>query len=150
MGGFTLMWWLLLWTASAQNSRPEEMTVEARDAHARQIYENGTLLYEEGLYEDAIAAFQEAYRLSGIHKLLLNVANCYERLGAYEKAIAVLNRYRAFAPSDQHETLKSRIASNYRRIATTEAYVPEGVVALPIPALQTPLPRPRATAEPTR
>lgn len=133
---------LLAGSFAVAQVRPEEMAIEQRDARAREIYENGTILYEEGLYEDAIVAFQESYRISGLHKLLLNVVNCYERLSRYEEAIAVLNRYRAFATPGERDQLRSRIASNYRRIASTEGYEPSGVTALPIPDVRAPLPRP--------
>lgn len=125
--------------------RPEEMTLAERDARARDIYDNGTALYQEGLYADAIAAFQESYRISGLHRMLLNVVNCHERLGRYEDAIAVLNRYRAFAEPAERERVQSRIEENRRRIETTPGYVRTGVTPLPIPALQGMIPRTAAS-----
>lgn len=147
----------MIWVAPAHaQSRPEEMDQVARDVRAREIYENGTALYQEGLYEDAIAAFQESYRLSGLHRLLLNVVNCHERLGRYEDAIAVLNRYRAYAHPDEREKLRVRIEENRRRIETTPGYQRVGVIALPVPPLQPIVPHlpaadpaPRAPTSPT-
>ena len=62
----------MLWAVAAFASGPavDEPTPEVR---AAEIYDNGTLLYDEGLYDDAIAAWQEAYRLSGLHPILLNI-----------------------------------------------------------------------------
>lgn len=136
---------LTLLAASAQ-VRPEEMDLAQRDERAREIYENGTELYQEGLYEDAAAAFQESYRISGLHRLLLNVVNCYERLGRYEEAIAVLNRYRAFAAVEERERLRVRLEENRRRLESTPGYVSVGIQALPIPPMQDVLPRTAATA----
>ena len=116
-----------------------EPSAEARGARAREIYENGTALYEEGLYEDAIAAFQESYRLAGLHPLLLNIANCYERLGRYPDAIAVLNRYRAFAEPHEREKIRTRIAEATRRMKAAPGYVPGSIQALPIPPLRGPV-----------
>lgn len=137
--------WCALLVAQAQ-VRPEELDQPARDLRARELYDNGTTLYEEGLYDDAIAAFQEAYRISGMHRLLLHVANCHERAGRWEHAIAVLNRYRAYAAPDERERLKVRIAENRRRIEATPGAERTGVTPLPIPPLRPVLERPEVAA----
>lgn len=89
----------------------------ADDARARELYDNGALLYEEGRYEDAIAAWAEAYRLSGRPLLLFNMANAAERIGRYDEAMALLSRYRAFAPADEREILDRRIRNIESRLA---------------------------------
>ncbi len=86
------------------------------DARARELYENGAILYEEGRYEDAIVAWEEAYRLSDRHALLYNIANAYERLGQYEEAIVALGRYRAYAPATEREVLDRRLRNIERRM----------------------------------
>lgn len=114
------------------------LAAPADDQRAREVYENGSTLYAEGLYEDAIAAFQESYRLAGVHELLLNIANCYERLQRYEDAIAVLNRYRAYAKPEERAQLKARIEAIRVRMEGAKGYVKKGVDPLPIPPLQAP------------
>ena len=79
------------------------------DARARELYENGAMLYEEGRYEDAIAAWEEAYDLSERPALLYNIANAYERIGDYEAALDALGRYRAYAPASERESLDRRL-----------------------------------------
>lgn len=106
-------------------------------ARAQEVYDNGKLLYAEGLYEDAIAAYQEAYRLTAVPTVLLNIANAYERLQRFEDAIAVLNRYRAFARADEREAIRSRIEAVRERMEASPDYVRKGVVPLPIPPLRT-------------
>jgi len=86
------------------------------DARARELYENGTILYEEGRYEDAIVAWDEAYRLSNRHALLYNIANAHERAGDYEAAIEALGRYRAYAPASEREVLDRRLRNIERRM----------------------------------
>ena len=85
------------------------------DARARELYENGEILYNEGRYEDAIVAWEEAYRLSERAALLFNIANAYERLGRYDEALDALNRYRAYAKAEERESLDRRIANLERR-----------------------------------
>ncbi|MDP2307864.1 MAG: tetratricopeptide repeat protein [Pseudomonadota bacterium] len=102
----------------------------ADDARARELFENGSLLYDEGRYEDAIAAWKEAWRLSGRALLLFNMANATERLGRYEEAMELLSRYRAFAPAEERETLDRRIRNIERRLDEVEAMAP---VPAPLP-----------------
>ncbi len=90
---------------------------DSADEQARILYENGAMLYEEGRYEDAIAAWQEAYRLSQRNELLFNLANAEERAGRYLDALDHLNRYRAFAPAEERATLDRRITNLERRIS---------------------------------
>jgi len=88
------------------------------DDRARELFENGARLYDEGLYDEAIQAWQAAHGLSpDKHLLLFNMANAYERLGRYQEALDYLNRYRALAPNDERETLERRMRSIERRIA---------------------------------
>lgn len=83
---------------------------------ARELFENGVILYEEGRFEESIVAWEEAYRLSSAPLLLFNIANAHERLGALEDALDFLNRYRAFATTDERETIDRRIRNMERRI----------------------------------
>lgn len=95
------------------------------DARARELYENGEILYAEGRYEDAIVAFEEAYRLSGRPLLLFNMANAQERLGRWREALDTLSRYRAYAQADERDTLDRRIANLERRLAESPSTTPD-------------------------
>ncbi len=92
---------------------------DTTDARARELYENGVDLYDEGRYDDAVAAWEESYRLSNKALLLYNIANAEERAGRYADAMDHLNRYRAFATADEREILDRRITNLERRIAET-------------------------------
>lgn len=92
---------------------------DASDARAKELYENGADLYDEGRYDDAVAAWEESYRLSNKALLLYNIANAEERAGRYRDALEHLNRYRAFATSDERSILDRRISNLERRIAET-------------------------------
>lgn len=113
MGPIALLW-LLSGVALAQDD----------DARARELYDNGAILYEEGRYEDAVAAFSEAYRLSGRPALLFNIANAQERLGLWVEAHETLSRYRAYATADERETLDRRIANLERRMSEVSVVTP--------------------------
>jgi len=91
---------------------------------AQELYENGARLYDEGLYEEAIAAFEAAYTLSKLPELYYNIANAYERLAKWQEALDALNKYRAFAPTDERETLDRRMRNLERRINEMLATAP--------------------------
>ena len=99
---------------------------------ARQLYENGAILYDEGRYEDAIVAWQEAWILSERPLLLYNIANAQERLGLWREALETLNRYRAFARPEERERLDRRINNLERRLAEDGA--PVAAIPSPEPA----------------
>lgn len=93
---------------------------EDDESRARELFQNGVILYEEAQYEDAIIAWREAYRLSEAPVLLFNISDAWERLGNLEEALSFLNRYRALAPADERETLDRRIRNLERRLAAEE------------------------------
>jgi len=86
------------------------------DLRARQLYDNGAILYDEGRYEDAIVAWQEAWNLSERPLLLYNIANAQERLGLWRDALETLNRYRAYAKPEERARLERRINNLERRL----------------------------------
>jgi HEPN domain-containing protein len=117
---------------------------DAADARAKELYENGADLYDEGRYDDAVAAWEEAYRLSNKALLLYNIANAEERAGRYRDALEHLNRYRAFATADERSILDRRISNLERRIQETgaEPAAPAPVVTAPPVTAPDPAPEP--------
>ena len=103
----------------------------ADTARAKELFDNGALLYDEGNYQAAILAFQESYNLSKAPVLLYNIANGYERLGDLKAARDTLNTYRAVAPAEERAALERRIANLEERLA---APVAAPVVAAPVVA----------------
>ncbi len=106
---------------AAQEPALRAFEEENPDARARELYENGVILYKEGRYEDAIAAWREAWRLSRRPALLYNIANAQERLGQWKEALETLNRYRAFARASEREALDRRIRNLERRLGASAA-----------------------------
>ncbi len=116
-------------------------TPDANQERAKELYQNGSLLYDEGRYEDAIIAFQEAYRLSEQPKLLYNIAQAQERLGRYQDALDTLSRYRAYAPAEEREALDRRIRNLERRLEEQGTSTPPAPTATEQPA-PAPVPAP--------
>jgi tetratricopeptide (TPR) repeat protein len=109
---------------------------------AKQLYENGAVLYEEGAYEQAIIAFQKAYDLSGEMVLQYNIANCYERMGQWQAAADALDLYRVVAPSDERDRLLRRITSledRARVAAEQEAQLAKQAAPAPAPVEPAPI-----------
>ena len=105
--------------ARALPNPPTHKVSKKDDAHARKLYKKGDRAYAEGRYEDAVAAFEQAYRLSGRSLLLFNLGNAYERLGRYGDAAEALDRYLPDAKPSEQETVEKRI-DNLRRRAKEE------------------------------
>ena len=96
--------------AAAQGERDEGAdTVAAEEARARALFAEGERAYASGRYEDAIAAFEESYRLSGRPLLLFSIANAYERMGRSHEAYAALRRYLPHAPASERALILARI-----------------------------------------
>jgi len=128
---------LLLWGIAG----PAWGQSDEDEARARELFDNGSILYDEGRYEEAVAAFEAAYALSNRPLLLYNMASALERLGRWEEALDALNGYRAFATADERETIERRIRNIEERVAErqtpeTEPVEPEPVAVEPEPAPQ--------------
>jgi tetratricopeptide (TPR) repeat protein len=70
------------------------------DEQARERFAHGTELYNQQRYEEALAEFSEAHRLSMRPALLYNIGVTNERLGRTEAAVAAFERYLAETQSE--------------------------------------------------
>ncbi|MFK7927720.1 MAG: hypothetical protein AB8H79_06010 [Myxococcota bacterium] len=109
----------------------------ANRARAAELFDNGSRLYEDGLYEQAIVAFEAAYDISKEPALFFNIANAYERLGKPREALDALNQYRPFVTADKRASLDRRVVALESRIKADEAAALKApaVVATPAPTL---------------
>lgn len=82
---------------------------------AKELFDNGKGLYAEGSYSAAIAAFRQAYALSGDPVLLYNIALAHDRAGDFESALEYLGYYRAFAPESERAALAEKEDSLRKR-----------------------------------
>ncbi|HEX9100731.1 MAG TPA: PEGA domain-containing protein [Polyangia bacterium] len=90
---------------SAQRpARAHENSVETPEAaQAKAHYEKAQQLYATGNYDEAIAEYNEAYRLKPHPNVLYNIAQAYERLLDYAQSVVWFERYLAEAPKDAVE-----------------------------------------------
>lgn len=91
------------------------------DQRAKALNEEGSRLYEQGLYEEAVQAFKIAYSLSRRPLLLYNMAQAMERIGQWDQALAALEDYHLDAEDAELPALESRIAQLKARIAERDA-----------------------------
>ncbi len=84
-------------------------------SRAKELFENGRELYLGGSYDAAVAAFKQAYALSGDPILLYNIAEAYDRGSRYDDAIEYIEYYQAYASASEREELTQRIESLRRR-----------------------------------
>ncbi len=99
-------------------------------SRARAEFQRGVTAFETGRYEEALAAFQEAYRLKPHPSVRLNMAACYEELG---RPLEALVHYRAFlaespqVSSERKREVERAIREAKRRVARLELDVaPDG------------------------
>jgi hypothetical protein len=60
---------------------------------AKSAFDRGVALYAQGSYEQALRSFQTAYDLAPHPVVLVNLANCYEKLGRPVEAIQAYERF---------------------------------------------------------
>ena len=97
---------------------PPQLSSQQR-TQAKRLFDQGTLAYRRGDYEESILRWQESYQISHHPLTFEAIANAYEKLGDYEAALDYLKRWRAKAPRREHEVLDARI-DNYQRQLTKQ------------------------------
>ena len=98
--------------AHAQSRTSEKAATEIR---AKELFQKGDAAYAEGRYEEALAAFQESYDISGRPQLLFNVSNALERLGRYAEAVDALEKYLASGKARDKDVVQKRLAAVKKR-----------------------------------
>lgn len=91
-----------------------------KDTQAKDLFSKGDTAYAEGRYEEALAAFQEAYGLSNRPQLLFNISNALERLGRYPEAVAALDKYLASGKAKDRDVVQKRLANLKKRVEEQE------------------------------
>jgi hypothetical protein len=114
---------------------PRPAAAEDTDTEAARIhYKAGEQYYLRGLYAQAIAEFNEAYRLSKAAALLYNISQAYERAGDLPAARDHLARYIDSGQTEPGEmqALREKLASLDRRIAEKASPPPAPVAPPPV------------------
>lgn len=90
--------------AHAQSASPEEL--------AKRHHERGTMYYNLGQFEEAIAEYRKGYEQKAHPVFLFNIAQAYRQLGVHDRALFFYRRYLSTypeAPDRQH--VEERIAA---------------------------------------
>ena len=130
------MYQLSLIVIALASTQPAFGQSDDDEARAKELFDNGSILYDEGRYEEAVAAFEAAYALSKKPLLLYNMASALERMGRWEDALDALNGYRAFATADERDTIERRIRSIEERITERRTEASEEATPDPEPAVE--------------
>ncbi len=80
---------------------------DVSEERAKELFFNGQMLYEEGEYESAVLAWERGYELTKLPAFLKNIALAHESDNNFADAIVYLRKYRAFAPFEEQEELRS-------------------------------------------
>jgi tetratricopeptide (TPR) repeat protein len=108
-------WWCLglAWITSvpveAQTAAEAPGTM---DAEGRLLFEAGRRAFEDGRFEDALARFREAHRLTQRPQLLYNVGRALDALRRDAEALSLFKAYLAALPeADNRREVEARIAT---------------------------------------
>jgi hypothetical protein len=103
----------LLWSPTA-GAQPQTETTGQPDAteRARQHFENGQRLVDEGRFANAYTEFERGYELSGRPLFLFNMGECARQMGDDERARRAYERYLEQDPGGQlAATAQQRLAA---------------------------------------
>lgn len=152
-----VIFFVLINPAQSQDLKDPNKDIE----RAKELYQNGASLYEEGNYQGAITAWQQALHLSDRPTLMLNISSAQERLGMLSEALETLNAYRAYASAEERDKLNARARNLELRIekekgelkaaeaAAAEAAAAEAAAAAAAAAAQQASTSPTTTILPT-
>lgn len=119
---------------------------EAERAQARAAFQRGVDAYAAERFQEALGAFQEAYRIAPHPSVRVNMANCYERLERPLEALDHFERFLAEAenasPEQQREVrtavrrLRQQVGEVFVRVQPEGATVRVGTTMRTTPILE--------------
>lgn len=112
---------LMISQAYAQRATPpkiEDLTDAQQEALVQQL-DRGRILYEEGLFDRALKAFEEAYDIFAHPDVLYRIAECQEKLGRAQEALKNYKEVLRLSPdAPDQDKLKQTIATLERQTST--------------------------------
>jgi tetratricopeptide (TPR) repeat protein len=75
---------------------------DAAELRAREQFLKGQKAYAAGKYDEALAAFSEAYGLQPVPGFLFDIAQCHRQLRNYERAAVFYQQYLELSPSKEN------------------------------------------------
>lgn len=98
--GRYMKWGLVVLLALLARSELEPAWADENEDFRRH-YEQAIGLYDRGKYEESIAAFQKAYALRQLPRLLLNLGQLYRKLGRAREALGYYELYLRVEPNPE-------------------------------------------------
>jgi len=147
--------WVGVGAAHAQGAPTAVSADKANEKAARDAFERGRVYYDAGQFDQASAAFEEAYKLSGRDALLYNLYLAYRDASEQEKAAQALRGYLAKVPNIENRAqLEARLAALEQNLArqretqSSASVVPVAPVVAPVASAPTAAPvEPSAPAD---
>ncbi|WP_157068806.1 PEGA domain-containing protein [Sandaracinus amylolyticus] len=100
------------------SARADEPDVE----RAREHFERGVALYEEGGFDAALVEFQQAYELAPSYRILFNLGQIYFQLHDYAEALRTFERYLEEGgdeiPAERRRAVERDVATLRERVGT--------------------------------
>lgn len=100
--------------AAAPADKPPEKTDDDTVA-AKKYFQWAQSLYKQARYSEAIAKFEEAYRLKPHPTIFFNIGRCYEQLNDLPRALKNYRDYLRIAPEAKDRELVSDAIANLER-----------------------------------
>jgi hypothetical protein len=137
----------LLLAALVNLSAPARAEDHAADREARAQFQRAESSFNLGKFEEALAAYEAAYKAKPLSGFLFNIAQCQRNLGHHERALFFYRRYLALEPESPNRALvEGLIAEEEKKMAAAEPPSPTAPAADPA---VTPPPPPAAGPSPT-
>jgi tetratricopeptide (TPR) repeat protein len=121
-----------------QQERPGARdTAEERQQRARELFHQGSQLYDQAHYDEAIVRFEEAYRLSARPGLLFNIAQAYRLKGPgfCGTALRYYERHLRDDPAASNRVEIEELMQEMRLCAAAAATAPPPLAAAPAGAV---------------
>lgn len=94
---------------------------------ARERYQRGLKLYDDGNYDAARVEFERAYSFAPTYKILYNIGLSYKQLNNYVDALSALERYLAEGgreiPDDRRKEVEREVGDLKQRVSTVSVGV---------------------------
>jgi tetratricopeptide (TPR) repeat protein len=142
----------LLVAALVNLSAPARAEDHAADREARAQFQRAESSFNLGKFEEALAAYEAAYKAKPLSGFLFNIAQCQRNLGHHERALFFYRRYLALEPESPNRALvEGLIGEEEKKMAATEPPSPtapaaDPAVTPPAPPAAAPSPTPAAPA----
>ena len=117
---------------------------------AKARFNEGKEAYDLGHFDDALAAFEAAYKAKPLPGFLFNLGQCHFGLGHYRRAVFFYERYLELMPAAPNRELVEQLIAEAKakeiEVGAAAAPPPTTTAAPPTP---TPTPPPATTTTPT-